>query len=242
MHGGRVAGQDQGGRVHLGDDRGAGDHVVGPQGRPVVDRGVHPAALDEDRMGVRTASADRRRVSSVTGETDGRGPVTVARALTSSWSTVSRNENSRSCSASNAAASVVEVRPAPPRSGSRSPARGSGRPPGTPWSAARRGTPCSASARSPRRRARRGSARRSSTSAKRRSTVRADSLRADVVASPSAHSTPGDGGTITGHAPSACPARWRAAGPRRRTRRGRTPAGRSPAAPTPGAGRRACSR
>jgi hypothetical protein len=44
------------------------------------------------------------------GETDGRGPVTVARALTSSWSTVSRNENSRSCSASNAARERSVVR------------------------------------------------------------------------------------------------------------------------------------
>src|SRR5204863_1539681 len=48
MHGGGVAGQDEGGGVHLGDDGRAGDHVPGPQGGPVVDGRVGVVAVDPD--------------------------------------------------------------------------------------------------------------------------------------------------------------------------------------------------
>ena len=50
-------------------------------------------------------------------------------------------------------------------------------------------------------------------SANRRRQVRADSSRADVVASPRAHSTPGDGGTMTGHAPVSLPSALACSGP-----------------------------
>ena len=43
--------------------------------------------------------------------------------------------------------------------------------------------------------------------------MRADSSRAEVVASPSAHSTPGDGGTITGQAPVSLPSALACSGP-----------------------------
>src|SRR5690349_20972970 len=52
VHGRGVPGQDERGRVHLGDDRGTGDDVAGPQRRAVVDVGGDRGALDVDGMPV----------------------------------------------------------------------------------------------------------------------------------------------------------------------------------------------
>src|SRR5689334_15474487 len=51
MDGGRVARKNEGGGVHLGDDRRTGDHVAGQQLRPVV----------HGRLGGRPVDVDGRR-------------------------------------------------------------------------------------------------------------------------------------------------------------------------------------
>src|SRR5215471_5469742 len=49
---GLVAGQDDGRRVELGDDRRAGEARTGLQRRPVVDLGRHPLAAEDDLVRV----------------------------------------------------------------------------------------------------------------------------------------------------------------------------------------------
>ena len=116
------------------------DHVAGAQLAPVVDVRPAPCAPDDvDR--VRRPPAPRAGPVALgaarSARPPGAGPVTVARALTSSWSTASRKENSRSCSASNASASRASAasgsssQSGSTSTGSRSPARGSGRRPGS---------------------------------------------------------------------------------------------------------------
>src|SRR3954466_10116568 len=48
VHGGRVPGEDEGGGVHLGDDRRTAHHVAGAEPGPVVDAGGHVLAADVD--------------------------------------------------------------------------------------------------------------------------------------------------------------------------------------------------
>ena len=243
VHGGRVAGQDQGGRVHLGDDRGPADHVVGPQRGAVVDRGVHPTALDEDRMGVA-----RRRwpVAALQGDRRDRRPRPRHRRAGVDQLVVHGEQEREEPLVLGVERGRERRRgPAPRRrSGSRSPARGSARPPGTRWSAARRARPARRAPHPPRPRARRGSraGRRVEVGeASQHGAGRLAARRRRRVAQRAQHARR----RRHDHRPrpgQPAQARWRATGPRRRTRRGRTRGDRSPAAPTPGAGRRACSR
>ena len=127
-----VAGQDEGGGVHLGDDRGTGDDVAGQQQGAVVERRVDGLAVDPDRRRAGPGRGRRRRrPRPASGSaTSGAGPLTVARTLTSSCSLSSRKENSRSCSASKAARSAS--RPAPlPSKAARSTSTGISKP--WPW-------------------------------------------------------------------------------------------------------------
>ena len=222
VHRGRVAGQDEGGGVHLGDDRRARRSRRRRAASPGRRRGRSTDRRRRGSGGCRRArpSGRRRPARGDGGDVraragDGRAGVdqlVVDVEQEGEQPVVLGVEGLRRRRTRRPRSSHARRR----RPGSRSPGRGSGRRPGRsdrlvrprrrPWSASR----WPASSASSRRIVTRSAPLRS---ANRRSTVRADSSRRLVVASPSAQSTPGDGGTMTGQAPVSLPSALACSGP-----------------------------
>ena len=228
MHGGGVPGQDQRGGVHLGDDRRARRPRRRPAARPGRRR---PASARPPSTQIRGRAGPRRgriagavleqRIVRDAGARAGDGGARVDQLVVV---LSSRNENSRSCSASNAAAERGQravrgrrSRPGRRRPGSRSPARGSARPPGRRWPARSRGHALRREPRPPRPSA--SSCRIPSSSPSVEVGEPAQAGAGRLVPHRwwsrrrSAHSTPGDGGTITGHAPVSLPSALACSGP-----------------------------
>ena len=222
--GGRgVPGQHEGGGVHLDDDRGTGHHVAGPQLQPVVEA-RRRRSRRRRRSGCRRCGrppASPSPGSSRIGATCGRGPVTVARALTNSCSARQGKEKSRSCSASKRRAS----RPARPARRERR-VEGDRELVALPDEAHVGGV--GGDLRGPPVRPARPAAGRPASASSAKIVAQLADVQvgqacaapcgrtrraAEVVASPSAHSTPGDGGTITGQAPVSRPSALACSGP-----------------------------
>ena len=130
VHGAGVAGQHEGGGVHLGDDRpGPATHVAGQQLR----RGRRAGLASSRRRRRPWCRRDRRRrrVGAALrqlrrGHVAARGRCTTARRLTSSCSASRAKVNSRLCSASKvrpmpASPLAVELRPASTSTGTSKP-------------------------------------------------------------------------------------------------------------------------